>query len=73
MQPVQLASNTKSGLIQMPNAAFSELGQNVFDDDTQSTRCAVHPVGHAGRAQAGGTKQITQKLGRRAERNGEVS
>ena len=62
MQPVQLASDTKSGLIQMPNAAFSEPGQNVFDDATQGTRCAVHPVGDAGRAQAGGTKQIAQQL-----------
>jgi hypothetical protein len=46
----------------MPNAAFGEPGQNVFDDATQGTRCAVYLVGHAGRAYAGGTKQIAQEF-----------
>ncbi len=62
VQPVQLAGNTKSGLVQMPNAAFGKPGENVFNHDTHLICRAARPVGHAGRAQAGGPKQVAHKL-----------
>ena len=62
VQPVQLAGDTKSSLVQMPNAAFGKPGKNVLNHDTHLIRRAARPVGHAGRAQAGGPKQVAQKL-----------
>ncbi len=62
MQPVQLAGDTQPGLVQMPNTASREGITNVLDHATQTLRCATDPVGHAGRAQAGGSEQIPQEL-----------
>ena len=62
VQPVQLTGDTQSGLVQMPNAAFREPGNNVLDHAIQATRCAIDPVGHAGRAQTGRTEEVAQEL-----------
>ena len=61
VQPVQLAGDTQAGLVQMPNAAVRELGNNMLDHATQGARRTVHPVGHAGCTQAGGPKQVAQE------------
>ena len=62
VQSVQLADDTKSSLVQMPNAAFRKPGENVFNHEAHQIRRAARPVGHAGRTQAGGPKQVAQKL-----------
>ena len=61
VQPVQLVRDAKSGLVQMPNVAFSEPGKNVLDHATHRIRRTARPVGHAGCAQAGGPKQVAQE------------
>lgn len=57
MQPMQLAGDTKSSLVQMPNAAFRQPGKNVLNYEAHLIRRTARPVGHArgpkkGRAEA---------------------
>ena len=51
----------RPGLVQMSNAAIGEAGEDV-PDHAAGPRGAIHPVGHAGRAQAGGAKEVAQEL-----------
>ena len=62
VQPMQLAGDTKSSLVQMPNAAFRKPGENVFNHEAHLIRRTARPVGHAGCTQAGGPKKVAQKL-----------